>query len=248
MPGKYDPPDNARLLATFRRTPSVPELMVAAAEAQFPPKVKHDNGATYATPMRNESLETRAIGCHSRKRGRKAVVTPERIKLICELLARGETERGACIRAGVGSTAWSGAKRVDSTLRDRIASARDDWARLRHQQHAAALFASQSMRAAGRKALKPTPTKQAKWMVWHLATCVPLNFAAIPEEEIASACKRCSLSLETWRRQENAFGLLKKVYAKRAAIRGEQPQFQPSPFEDLAQEWPPDQDDDGDEY
>jgi hypothetical protein len=28
--------------------------------------------------------------------------------------------------------------------------------------------------------------------------------------------------LDTWRRQERAFGLLKKVYAKRAGIRGQQ--------------------------
>ncbi len=39
------------------------------------------------------------------KRGRKAVVTPERLQLICELLAHGESEHSACIRAGIGLTA-----------------------------------------------------------------------------------------------------------------------------------------------
>ena len=48
---------------------------------------------------------------------------------------------------------------------------------------------------------------------------VPLHFAAIPDEEILNACNRFNLPLDTWRRQERAFGLLKKVYAKRAAIR-----------------------------
>jgi len=56
---------------------------------------------------------------------------------------------------------------------------------------------------------------------------VPLNFAAIPETEIVQACERFSISLDTWRRQERAFGLLRKVYAKRAAIRGRQPSPMP---------------------
>lgn len=46
-----------------------------------------------------------------------------------------------------------------------------------------------------------------------------LHFAAIPDDEIAHACERFGVSLDTWRRQERAFGLLRKVYAKRAAIR-----------------------------
>ena len=57
----------------------------------------------------------------------------------------------------------------------------------------------------------------------HLTFRVPLNFSAIPEREITVACERFNLSLDTWKRQERAFGLLKKVYAKRAKIRGEQP-------------------------
>jgi hypothetical protein len=51
----------------------------------------------------------------------------------------------------------------------------------------------------------------------------PLHFAAIPETEISQACERFNLPLETWRRQESAFGLLKKVYARRAQLRGQQP-------------------------
>ena len=218
MSGKYDPPDKARLLAQFRRTPSTPELMVAAAEAKFPPKAQSEDDASRARAT--DEINSASAPAQARKRGRKPVVTPERVQMICELLAHGETERGACIRAGIGSTAWSGAKRVDSTLRDRIASARDDWARLRHAQHAAALYESQSAREASRKALKPHPTKQANWMFWHLVARVPLNFVAIPEEEIVAACERCGMHLETWRRQERAFGLMRKVYEKRAAIRG----------------------------
>ena len=220
---KHDPPNKMELLKQFRRTPCVPELMVAAAEAQFPPKMKDNNSASRATPMENESFETHAVSRQPLKRGRKGVVTLERIKLICDLLAHGETELGACIRAGIGSTTWNAAKRVSSTLRDQIASARDDWARLRHGQHAAALYESQSARDANRKVLKPRPTKQAMLVVWHLMYRVSQNFIAIPDEEIVRACERFKMHLETWRRQASAFGLMQKVYTKRAAIRGHQP-------------------------
>jgi hypothetical protein len=62
-------------------------------------------------------------------------------------------------------------------------------------------------------------------VAWHLTYRVPLNFAAIPEAEIAQACERFNLTLETWARQERAFGLLRKIYAKRAKIRGQQPLY-----------------------
>jgi len=34
--------------------------------------------------------------------GRKPIVTPERVQVICELLANGESETAACRRAGIG--------------------------------------------------------------------------------------------------------------------------------------------------
>jgi hypothetical protein len=216
MIGKYDPPNKAALLAEFNRTPSTVELAVAAAEAQFPQKVKADDDASRARVSDDSNFQPR-------KRGRKPVVTPERVEMICGLLAHGESEKSACIRAGIGLTAWNRAKRSDAALKKRIADARDDWTRLRHARHAAALYESQSMRAANRKALKPRPTHQAKLVAWHLTYRVSLHFAAIPETEIAQACERFNLSLETWTRQERAFDLLKKVYARRAKIRGEQP-------------------------
>ena len=157
------------------------------------------------------------------KRGRKPVVTQSRVQLICEMLAHGESERAACLRAGIGLTAWNAAKRNNADLRDRIATARDDWARLRHAQHAAA-YESQAARWATCKAVKPQLTYEAKLVVWLLTTCVPLNLAAIPEAEIERACERFNLPLETWQRQERAFGLLKRVYEKRAAMRGQKVQ------------------------
>ena len=80
-------------------------------------------------------------------------------------------------------------------------------------------------RADNRKALKPQPTRQAKLVAWHLTFRVPLNFAAIPESDIKQACERYGMSLDTWQRQKHAFGLLKKVCAKRAKLRGEQHSF-----------------------
>jgi hypothetical protein len=215
MSGKNDPPNKERLLKDNPRIRSTVELMVAAAEAQFPPKVKNNESASRAEPTEDVTLTA--------KRGRKRVVTPERVEKICEALTQGESETAACLRVGIGLTAWSAAKRVNADLRQRITSARDDWARLRHARHAAALYESQWARSASRKALKPQPTYQAKLVAWHLTFRVPLNFAAIPETEIKTACEKFNLPLETWQRQERAFGLLKKVYAKRAVIRGQQP-------------------------
>jgi len=237
MSGKYDPPDKAKLLAENPRIDSTCELMVAAAEAQFPPKAKDVESASRAEPTEDVTLTT--------KRGRKRVVTPDRVQLICELLASGESESSACKRAGIGLTAWSTAKRRNPDFRRRIASARDDWAKLRHARHAAALYESQWTRSASRKALKPQPTYQAKLVVWHLMFRVPLNFAAIPETEIVQACVRFNLPLDTWRRQESAFGLLKKVYAKRAAIRGQQAPSVPE-WSQQFQDWP--SDNETDEY
>jgi hypothetical protein len=189
MSGKYDPPDKARLLAANPHISSVCELMVAAAEAKFPPKTKMDGSASRTTLP--ESTTAKA------KRGRKPVVTPERVQLICEMLARGESEQAGCLRAGIGLTAWNTAKGHNAELRERIATARDDWARLRHAQHAAALYESQATRSATRKALKPQPTRQAKLVVWHLTMRVPLNVVAIPQTEIERACEQFNLSLDT---------------------------------------------------
>ena len=149
--------------------------------------------------------------------------------MICDLLATGESEQSGCLRAGIGSTAWNTAKRANASLRVQIAQARDQWARLRHARHTAALHESRAMRAANRKAIKPQPTYQAKLVAWHLTFRVTLNYAAIPETEIAQACERFNLPLETWTRQERAFGLMQKVYAKRAKIRGEQPPIPSGP-------------------
>ena len=152
--------------------------MVAAAEAQFPPKVESAERASRAEPP--QDLASTA------KRGRKTVVTPERVEKICEALAEGESETAACLRVGIGLTAWSTAKRRNSDFRRRIASARDDWARLRHARHAAALYESQWNRSAARKAKRPQPTYQANLVMWHLTTRIPLNFAAIPETEMST--------------------------------------------------------------
>ncbi len=84
MSGKYDPPNKEQLLADNPRISSTVELMVAAAEAQFPPKVKPEGDASCAKVV------------------------------ICGLIAKGKTEKSACIRAGISSTAW--ARRNEPTL------------------------------------------------------------------------------------------------------------------------------------
>lgn len=222
---KHDPPNKAQLLRDNPGIGSVCELMVE--HASLSAKTPNEGDASRASLSQDaDSLahtRARAVPPYSKKRGRRHAVTPERVQMICAMLADGESERAGCLRAGISETSWTTAKRNDVGLRERIASARDEWAKRRHTRHVAALYESQSARAAGRKALKPQPIRQAKWMVRYLATRVPLHFAAIPEDEITQARERCGLSLETWRRQERAFGLMRKAYEQRAKIRGYQP-------------------------
>lgn len=51
------------------------------------------------------------------------------------------------------------------------------------------------------------------------------------QHEIVAACERVNMHLETWQRQERAFGLMRRVYAKRAALRGRQPTPVVQPFQ-----------------
>ncbi len=73
MSGKYDPPDKARLIAANPSISSTCELMVATAEAKFPPKAKRNDSASRAGERcaRNPAATP--------KRGRKPIVTPERV-------------------------------------------------------------------------------------------------------------------------------------------------------------------------
>ena len=158
-----------------------------------------------------------------RRGGRKKVVTSERQEFVCRLLATGQTEKAACLRAGISETAWGEAKKADAALRQRIAAARDRWAELRHRQHVNARRESQWDRSATRKPLPEKPTKQANLVVWHLVYRVSLEWAAVPAGEIQAACRRFNMAPDTWERQERAFGLMRQVYAKRAKLRGQQP-------------------------
>ena len=56
-------------------------------------------------------------------------------------------------------------------------------------------------------------------MTANVTTALQVNAT---EADIKEACERFNLSLETWTRQEHAFGLLKKMYARRPKLRGEQ--------------------------
>ena len=52
-------------------------------------------------------------------------------------------------------------------------------------------------------------------MTANVTTALQVNAT---EADIKEACERFNLSLETWTRQEHAFGLLKKVYARRRSF------------------------------
>lgn len=156
------------------------------------------------------------------------VATPERLQRVCKLIPEGQTEEAACICCGISNSTWNAAKRSEPDLREQIIAARDERARGQHQHYIAERYERQVARSAGRKAKPPQPTRQAKWVCHYLAVTVPLNLASIPPAEIEEACARCNLSLENWRRQERAFGLLRKIYEKRASLRGQQSVVVPS--------------------
>lgn len=175
------------------------------------------------------------------RRGRKPVATPERLAAICTRLADGETERGACLAEGLGWTTWNMVKRCAPALRARVEAARQERARRRHARYQAARLESQWARGAGRQVVKPRPTYQANLVFWHLVKRVSLEHAAIPSAEITAACACFGLSVESWTRQEAAFGLMKKVYERRARVRGEQsmtPVPMQTPFMNTFEDWP----------
>jgi hypothetical protein len=200
-----------------------PRPMSGNASAQLSPKV-----TAKIEPSRAREREKGETASARARAGRKRVATPERLQSVCALIAAGQTEEGACRSCGISLTAWSTAKRASAGLREHVALAREERAKARHQQFLFARHESQLSRAAGRKALGPQPTRRAKWIVRYLATQVPLNHAAIPHEAILEACGRVSLTEDDWRRQEQAFGLLRKVYEQRAKIRGQQPVMVPT--------------------
>jgi hypothetical protein len=57
-------------------------------------------------------------------------------------------------------------------------------------------------------------------MTANVTTALQVNAT---EADIKEACERFNLSLETWTRQEHAFGLLKKGVCASPKLRGEQP-------------------------
>lgn len=231
MSGKYDPPDKATLLKGNPHVSSTTELMVAKAQAQFSEKAKAKEEASRATERQDPhspAAQAQQALYPNLRRGRPRAVTASRTQLILDLVSKGETEQAACSQAGISSTCWCNAKRIDATLRDRVWEARDSWAQVKHVQYVATRYQSQIARAAGRKAIPPQPTRQAKWICHYLTVTVPLNLAAIPPGEIEAACARCNLSLESWERQERTFGLMKEVYQRRAKIRGQQPVMVPT--------------------
>ncbi len=92
MSGKYDPPNKEQLLADNPRIETTVELMVAAAEAQFPPKVQPEGDASCAKVAEDSKslphAQAHAMNNPNLKRGRKRVVTLAKVQMICGLIAK----------------------------------------------------------------------------------------------------------------------------------------------------------------
>jgi hypothetical protein len=80
--------------------------------------------------------------------------------------------------------------------------------------------AARATRMSARKAKKPSLPKQANLIRWVLTTQVPLDHIQIPEEMIREACNRYRYDYEEWLRVERRYGLMRKIYDRRAQIRG----------------------------
>lgn len=215
-PGKYDPPEKEEMLKKHPEIRVLGEVFMGPINAILTQKAKEEDGASRVRPE-----ETTTNLQNQLKRGRKTVVTQERAAVVCEVISKGGSERAGCLKATIGSTAWNRAKRVQEGLRAKIEAARAAWAKLKYDRHINALYASQAMRSARRKALKPKRTYQAGLVMWYLTSGVPLNYAAIPESEVKAACERFGYTVEQWQRQAAAFGLWQKIYEKRAKMRGD---------------------------
>lgn len=216
-PGKYDPPNKEEILNQYPQIRTIGEIISGKPfNTVLPEKAKDGEGSSRAS----EELSSQT----PIKRGRKAIVTPPRIEIVCEVLSKGGSERAACLKAGIGSTAWNHAKKTQEELRVKIVAVREVWAQLKYKRHMHALYESQSMRAATHKAKRPKPTHQAKMVMWYLTTRIPLNVVALTREQEQKACEEFNYFLDQWDRQKTAFGLMKKTYKKRAELRGQNPQ------------------------
>ena len=232
--GKYDPPDKAALLKANPHLTSIVEVAVESALLEMPEKPHRNPDSSRATETENAKspprTQARAVSLHKQnkvpkagKRGRKSAITPQKVDLICDRLKQGETEQLALVFAGVSSSVWYAAKQRDNDLQERVNQAREQWARTKHAKLAATLFESQWARGAERRALRPRPTKQVEMVKWALTYRVPLNVVAFSSTEIEAACQQFNLHVDTWQRQSAAFGLLPKIYRRRALLRGQQP-------------------------
>ena len=164
------------------------------------------------------------------KRGRKAVVTPERVQLIfarCWRAAKASerlvSEPELVSRPGM---LLSETAQICASVLHRLVAIGQGFDMRSMRQLCMRVRQLDRQRA---RRFKPQPTHQAKLVVWYLTTRVPLNLEAIPETEIVQACEWSNFPIETWQRQERTFGLLQKVYAKRAAICGQQQCQTPAP-------------------
>ncbi len=218
--GKYDPPNKEEMLKNNPGASTLGDLLRPYREIRKPLDYEDLAKMENLNISNQEDDASRA----RRKKGRKRVLTPEKIRLICKTIEEGATEKASRIKAGVSGAVFYEAKRTDVAFQQVLAEAHQRWTDLRFRRHQAALYASQSMRAAGLKAKRPTPTQQAGLVHWHLTFNVPLYFAAITREQEDEACKRFGYCLDQWDRQKEAFGLMQKIYRKRAKLRGENPQ------------------------
>lgn len=224
-PGKYDPPGKERIYKENLSVCYLWQVLTPPPKPQFTPFPNREDDASCARAEETSNFQNQPTNQQSNNqimKGRKPVVTTERISIISKAISEGDTERLACLKAGIGLTAWNVAKRGNPELRNKIQASKTAWKELEYKRLQIARYETQHFRLAGKKAKRPQPTHQASMVRWHLTFRVPLNYGAIPENEIKAACERFNYTVQQWQAQANAFGLWHKIYSKRAKLRGDE--------------------------
>ena len=150
--------------------------------------------------------------------------TDEAIDRCIAYISEGMAEGLAATRVGLLPATWSKFKREHKSVQLRVNEARMIAGEKRYRAIMKEREERESMKLSAKAAKKTPPShripKQVNLVRWVLITQVSLEYVQIPEELVRQACDRYKLDFEQWLRMERKFALMRKIYDRRARIRG----------------------------
>jgi|ERR1700730_1968070 hypothetical protein len=158
-----------------------------------------------------------------RKKARHSC-TDEAIDRCVAYISEGMAEGLAATRAGMRPATWSKFKLRHKSVQPRVNEARMIAGEKRYRAIMKEREERESMKLSAKAAKKTPPShripKQVNLVRWVLTTQVSLEYVQIPEELVRQACDRYKLDYEQWLRMERKHSLMRKIYDRRARIRG----------------------------